>query len=60
MRFDGDDLAIDERGLRADRHAIIRQEPDTDGLYVIGGYSWPWVQVDPSDRDRVVGQHCAP
>jgi hypothetical protein len=59
MWFDGEYSVIDERRLHADRAAISRSSPDPHGLYVIRGYVWPWICVDPADCDRVIGQNLA-
>lgn len=59
MWFDADDIVIDERGLRADRHAITRLSRDGQGLYTIRGYVWPWIWVGAADCDRIVGQRTA-
>ena len=56
MWFDGDDIVIDERAFHTDRNAITRLSADEYGLYVIRGYVWPWICVDPADCDRIVGR----
>jgi len=57
MRFDGDDILVDERaGYDNDPDALSRITPDTDGRYVVCGWSWTWTAVDPGDCDRTAGQ----
>lgn len=55
MWFDGDDIVVDERAFYADPTAIARLEANSQGLYVIRGYVWPWICVDPADCDRIAG-----
>ena len=53
-------IVADQRGLYDDPEAIERIEPDAQGLYVVMGWNWCWLPVDPADCDRIVGDLPAP
>ncbi len=55
LTFDGDTIVADQRGLCGHPEAIERIEPDTQGRYVVMGWNWCWLPVDPADCDRIVG-----
>ncbi|MFI9643544.1 hypothetical protein ACIG87_26415 [Micromonospora sp. NPDC051925] len=55
MRFDGDDIVLDERGVHGNAEGLSRICPDAEGRYVICGWRWEWQAVDPADCDRVAG-----
>ena len=55
LRFDGDVIVADQRGMYDDPQAIERIEPDADGRYVVMGWNWCWEAVDPYACDRIVG-----
>ncbi|WBB78575.1 hypothetical protein O7606_20455 [Micromonospora sp. WMMD882] len=57
LRFDGDDVVLDERGVHGDAEGLSRICPDAEGRYAIRGQRgrWEWQAVDPADCDRVAG-----
>ena len=62
MRFDGDDIIVDQRATYPEDGdaAIERIHPDEQGQYVVMGWSWCWIAVEPGDCDRIVGDLPAP
>ncbi|MFI6163070.1 hypothetical protein ACIA59_24350 [Micromonospora haikouensis] len=55
LRFDGDEIVMDERLVHGEADGISRIRPDADGRYAICAWQWEWRTVDPADCDRVVG-----
>ncbi|MEV6487245.1 DUF4314 domain-containing protein [Actinoplanes sp. NPDC051633] len=55
LRFDGDVIIADQRALSGDPEAIEHFTPDVDGRYVVMGWNWCWMAVDPYRCDRIVG-----
>ena len=55
LRFDGEVIVADQRGMSDDPEAIERISPDSEGRYVVMGRNWCWQAVDPYACDRIVG-----
>ncbi|WP_051809703.1 hypothetical protein [Actinoplanes subtropicus] len=57
MRFDGDDIIVDQRAtyLEHGDAAIERLRPDENGRYDVMGGAWCWSAVAPGYCDRIVG-----
>ncbi len=56
MRFDGDDIVVDQRAVYGDDpDALWRVAPGADGRYTVG-WAWTWLAVDAADCDRITGQ----
>jgi hypothetical protein len=51
LRFDGDDVVLDDPA----NSDTQRFSPDPDGNYVICGWFWTWLAVDPASCARIVG-----
>ncbi|MDT5025773.1 MAG: hypothetical protein QOE61_2199 [Micromonosporaceae bacterium] len=54
MRFDGDEIVVDERRNYGE-DGVSRIGPGDDGRYVVNGWSWTWTAVDPAACDRITG-----
>ncbi|MFY1673999.1 hypothetical protein ACN27G_29270 [Plantactinospora sp. WMMB334] len=55
LRFEGDEIVMDERRVHGGADGLSRICPDADGRYTICAWQWEWRTVDPADCDRVVG-----
>ncbi|QOC89709.1 hypothetical protein [Micromonospora craniellae] len=55
LRFDGDEIVMDERLVHGEADRISRICPDADGRYAICAWQWEWRTVAPTDCDHVVG-----
>jgi hypothetical protein len=60
MWFDGDTIVVDQRGIDDDPAAVDRLAVRDDGTYVVMGWSWCWIVVEPGDCDAIVGDLPAP
>lgn len=55
LSFDGDVIVADDTRVQDDPEAIERISPNSDGRYVVMGWSWTWTAVHPYDCDRIAG-----
>ena len=52
MWFDGQEIVIAAEGGPED---VDRISPGPDGRYVVQGWTWTWMAVDPANCDRIAG-----